>query len=184
MGGIDHVFNNQLCCLSFMRRKFLVLFVTVLLIGTVWMLHALNEKISGKKLAAKNVKTLSNLPLFDLDSTHYYPKPDRKIILIYFDSSCDYCQAEINDLSINLDSLNKMDIVFMSSELISAIKLYARKNSRLQLPTIRFVKINMDDADRTFGSLAIPQIFIYDTGGNLLKKFSGETKIAALLQFL
>ncbi len=167
-----------------MRRKFLVLFATLLLLGTVWMIRALNEKISRKKLASENVETLSNLSLFDLDSTRYYLKPDRKIILIYFDSGCDYCQTEINDLSINIDSLQNLDIVLMSSELISAIKLYAQQNSQLQLPNIRFVKINREDADRTFGSLAVPQLFIYDTGGKLLKRFNGETKIASLFQYL
>jgi thioredoxin-related protein len=166
------------------RKSLLLLFVISLLSGTLLLIYFLYEKISRNYLVQQNLEVLANFPLFDLDSTRFYLKPDRKTMLIYFDSECNYCEEEINDLSINIDSFKDLDIVLMSSELIRAIKLYQEKNRELQLANIRFVKINTEEAYDTFGSLAVPQIFIYRADGALIKKFKGETTIDAILQYI
>lgn len=167
-----------------MKRKLLLLCVFSLLIGTITIIYAVIEKMHHKKLANQNLETLTNYPLFDLDSTRIYFTPDRRTILIYYDSECDHCQNEIKEISTNMDFFKDMDIVFMSSELISAIKSFKEKSRQLASDNIRFTKINKAEADKTFGSLVVPQIFIYGTEGNLVRKFGGETKIGTLLQYL
>lgn len=167
-----------------MKRKLLLLCAISLLIGTISIIYAVIEKMHRKKLAYQNLEALTNLPLFDLDSTRIYLIPDRRTILIYYDSECDYCQNEIKEISTNMDFFKNLDVVFMSSELISAIKFFKEKSRQLHSDNIRFTKINREEADKTFGSLVVPQIFIYGTDGNLIKKFGGETKIGALLQYL
>ncbi len=59
-----------------------------------------------------------------------------------------------------------------------------RETALSDLGNIRFTKINQDEAYETFGSLAVPQIFIYGADGILIKEFKGETKIDVVLQYL
>ncbi len=158
--------------------------VSVLLCGTSFMIYLIIERVNHKRLTRQELQNLDNFPLFDFDSARFYLSPNRKTIVVYFDSGCDHCQYELNQIFINKNSFKDSDIILMSSELISTIKHYAERNCPRDLGNIRFTKINQDEAYETFGSLAVPQIFIYGADGILIKEFKGETKIDVVLQYL
>jgi len=132
----------------------------------------------------QELQNVDNFQLFDFDSTRFHLTPNRKTIVVYFDSECDHCQYELNQIFINKNAFNDSDIILMSSELISTIKRYAEKSCPGDFDNIRFTKINPDEAYETFGSLVVPQIFIYGTDGKLIKDFKGETNIDVVLQYL
>jgi hypothetical protein len=60
-------------------------------------------------------------------------------MIVYFDSECDHCQYELNQIFINKNSFQDSDIVLMSSELISTIKHMLRELPS-DLANIRFDK--------------------------------------------
>jgi hypothetical protein len=150
----------------------------------MFMAYATIEKINHKKLAGQNLKSLPNLLLVDLDSTRFYLRSDRKKILVYFNSTCDNCQHEIEEIIKNKKSFEESDIVFMSSESISAIKSFVEKNYSSNLINIKFTKISVEHAYQAFGDSRVPQIFIYASDGALIKQFLGETKVDAILLYL
>ena len=158
--------------------------VSALLCGTSFMIYLIIERVNHKRLTRQELQNLDNFPLFDFDSARFYLSSNRKTIVVYFDSGCDHCQYELNQIFINKNSFKDSDIILMSSELISTIKHYAERNCPRDLGNIRFTKINQDEAYETFGSLAVPQIFIYGADGILIKEFKGETKIDVVLQYL
>ena len=166
------------------KKSLLIPLVGSLLGGISVMIYAINVKISQKRLTRQHRETLASFPLFDLDSSRIYLHPKRATILLYFDSGCDHCQYEISEIISNRKAFENTEVVFMSSELISTIKSYAAGNCPPDLTNMRFTKINENQAYKTFGSLAVPQIFIYGADGALLKEFKGETKVEALIQYL
>ena len=158
--------------------------VIILLSGTAFMIYLIIERIAHRRLTRQNLEILDNFPIFNFDSTRIHLSSNRKSILVYFDSGCDHCLYELNQIFVNKNSFRDSDIVLMSSELISTIKIYAETNCPVDLANIHFAKINQSDAYNTFGSLAVPQIFIYGADGVLIKEFRGETKMEAVLQYL
>ena len=158
--------------------------VILLLSGTAFMIYLIIERVTHRRLTRQNLEILDNFPIFNFDSTRIHLSSNRKSILVYFDSGCEHCQYELNQIFINKNSFRDSDVVLMSSELISTIKIYAETNYPVDLANIRFAKINQTDAYNTFGSLAVPQIFIYGTDGVLIKEFRGETKMEVVLQYL
>ena len=158
--------------------------VCALLSGTSFMTYLIIERVNHKKLTRENLEKLDNFALFDFDSVRFYLSSRRKTIVVYFDSGCDHFQYELNQIFINKNSFKDSDIILMSSELISTIKHYAERNCPRDLGNIRFTKINTNEAYETFGSLVVPQIFIYGADGILIKEFKGETKIDVVLQYL
>ena len=158
--------------------------VSALLCGTSFMIYLILERVSHKRLTRQELQNLDNFPLFDFDSSRFYLSSNRKTIVVYFDSGCEHCQHELNQIFINKNSFKGSDIILTSSELISTIKHYAERNCPQNFDNIRFTKINQDEAFETFGSLAVPQIFIYGADGILIKEFKGETKIDVVLQYL
>ena len=158
--------------------------VSALLCCTSFMIYLIIERVNHKRLTRHELQNLDNFPLFDFDSTRFYLSSNRKTIVVYFDSGCEHCQHELKQIFINKNSFRDSDIILMSSELISTIKQFAERNCPRDLANIRFTKINQGEAYETFGSLAVPQIFIYGADGTLIKEFKGETKIDVVLQYL
>ena len=158
--------------------------VSALLCCTSFMVYLIIERVNHKRLTRHGLQNLDNFPLFDFDSARFHLTSNRKTMVVYFDSECDHCQYELNQIFINKNSFKDSDIILMSSELISTIKRYAEKSCPGDLHNIRFTKINPDEAYETFGSLVVPQIFIYGTDGMLIKEFKGETEIDVVLQYL
>ena len=149
------------------------------------MVYLIIERVNHKRLTRQGIQNLDNFPLFDFDSARLHLSSNRKTMVVYFDSECDHCQHELNQIFVNKNSFKDSDIILMSSELISTIKRYAERSYPADLGgNIRFTKINPDQAYETFGTLAVPQIFIYGTDGMLIKNFKGETKIDVVLQYL
>jgi glutaredoxin len=166
-------------------KKFLLLFiVSALLTGLSFMTYVIIERVNHKRLTRGHLESLDNFLIYDFDSTRFHLSSYRKRILIYFDSECDHCQYQLSQIFSHRKSFDDSDIVLLSSELISTIKLYAERNYPLDAGNVYFAKINQLDAYNTFGSLAVPQIFIYGTDGILVKDFKGETKVDAVLQYL
>ena len=166
------------------KKSLLLLFVMALLVSVSFMVYLLIERINHKRLARQNVASISDFPLLDFDSIRFDIGSDRKTILVYFDSECSHCQQEFHQIITNKNSFKDSDIIIASSELISTIRGYAEKNCPPDLANIRFAKINTAQAYDTFGSLAVPQIFIYGPDGKLIKEFKGETPIKAILYYL
>jgi glutaredoxin len=158
--------------------------VIILLSGTAFMIYLVVDRVNHRRLTRQNLEILGNFPIFNFDSARIHLSANRKSILVYFDSQCDHCLYELNQIFIHKNSFKDSDIVLMSSELISTIKIYAERNWPIGLANIHFAKINQVDVYNTFGSLAVPQIFIYGADGILIKEFKGETKMEAVLQYL
>jgi glutaredoxin len=158
--------------------------VSALFCGTSFMIYLIIERVNHKRLTRQDRQNLLNFHMFDFDSTRFYLSSNRKTIVVYFDSECDHCQYELNQIFINSNSFKDSDVILTSSELINTIKRYAERNCPRDLGNIRFTKINQDEAYKTFGSLAVPQIFIYGADGILIKEFKGEIKIDVVLQYL
>ncbi len=166
------------------RKCLLLLLVTSLLAVTLFVLHNTLEKANHKRWARQNLNVLPDIPMVDFDSTRFYVSLNRKTILIYFNSECNYCQYEVDQLIRSKKALKDFDLVLMSSESLDVLKSYAKENSFLDQPGISFTKINLEEAYNAFGSLAVPQIFIYGTDQRLIKEFRGETKLDAILKYL
>lgn len=166
------------------RKSLLLLLITSLLATAIFMAYATIEKINHKRLTGQNLNSLPDLSLFDLDSARFYLSSDRKKILIYFNSECGNCQHEIEEVIKNKESFEGSDVVLMSSESIRAIKSFAEKNCSSNLINIEFTKISGEHAYEAFGNSRVPQIFIYESSGALVKQFQGETKIDAILPYL
>lgn len=167
------------------NRTLLLLSVIFVVAASLFVVFLVVEKISLKRAASQRMESVSNFSLFDLDSSRLLFTPGRKTLLVYFGSGCEYCESEIDDIHRNIMMFREMDIILVSSENISAIASFRNMHSELvRAAGFRFGKINADQAYETFGSLIVPQIFIYGNDGNLIKKFTGETSAKMLQQYL
>jgi thiol-disulfide isomerase/thioredoxin len=166
------------------KKTLLLPLITLSLAATLFILYATVEKVNHKTYATENLKSLPSLALFDVDGDTLLLGGNRKTILIFFNSECDNCQHEVEQIVENKILFKDSHIVLMSSESMAAIKAFAEKNGSPEIVNMHFTKISDVQANEIFGNFAVPQIFIYGSDGHLLKHFTGETKIDAILYYL
>ena len=167
-----------------MSRAILKSALIILCIGLfLFFFYQIRKKVADKKQAASKIQHLPTQKFFNLDSTDYY-LPKQKVVLIFFNSGCEHCQNEMNEIKEKINLFKGHSIIFLSSENLQAISLAVRTFKLDSLPNVTFAKILPGDVFDTFGSVSIPHIFVYDDSGNLTQEFKGETKVEAIANSL
>ncbi len=165
-----------------MNRK---LFIGLsLMVISIIFIYRISKILGTKKDLHLKIKNFPQLTLFKTDSVAFQFPTASVIVLIYFNSGCEHCKYELNEIRRNIQSFTKAEVILMSAENISEIKKVSENFELTSLPNIHFTKINSGDLVDVFGSVSVPHIFIYDKDRKLVKEFKGETKIEAILKFI
>jgi thioredoxin-related protein len=167
-----------------LKKSLLTIGASTLVALVLFLSYGIVEKLAVKKMVVAKIQTLPAARLFTLDSVVFQFSLHSSIVLIHFNTSCEHCQYELREIKKNISSFPKGQVVLMSSENISDIRMASEKHGLAGLPNIHFTKINADDVFDAFGSVSVPHIFIYGKDHKLIKEFTGETKVKAILQYL
>ena len=183
MGSASNVFDRKHDLAMQKKKIFLTVGFTIFFSLLLFLMYNIIEKVAAKKEVQAKIQTLPiGVPLFTLDSTYYQLQRNRTVVLIYFNSECQHCQYELGEIQKNVPAFADTEIVFMSSENLSVIREIPPQYTLTQ-PNFHFTKINPEDVFENFGSLSVPNIFIYGADGKLIKEFKGETKMEAILKY-
>jgi thioredoxin-related protein len=156
--------------------------ITIVFALALFMVYSIIEKQSDKKEIQTKIQTSPvNVNLFKLDSARFIFPTAKPAILILFNSTCEHCQYELNQIKENITDFNEVELVFLSSEPIVIIREVAA--AFVSVGNVNFIKINPEDVYENFGTIRFPTILIYNAAGKLVKEFKGETKIEAILQY-
>lgn len=162
-----------------------ILIISVLC-AIAWMANASFKKIQTARLTKEKLNTLPEFILVGLDSVliEFSSFENGPLVLIYFNSECDHCQYEVQDIKKNIAGFSKATVVFMSSESLAKINAFAQSSGLKDFPNVFFTKISSNDAFTAFGPLGVPHVFIYGRDKVLRKEFKGETSAEVILKYL
>lgn len=156
--------------------------ITIVFALAVFMVYSTLEQQTAKKLVQTKIQsTPVNVNLFTLDSTRFIFPLAKPVVFILYNSTCEHCQYELSQINAEINSFNNIELVFLSSEPIPAIKQSALPFEGNR--NVNFVKINPEDVFANFGTVRYPTILIYGTNSKLIKEFKGETKVEAILKY-
>ena len=102
-------------------------------------------------------------------STSNLPKYDGYIIQI-FSPGCEACQMEATDYSKNIDSMQNILFLMLSSDTISKIKDFALKQQLYGVDNFLFGHVDTKEFETHFGTVPIPSLFIYDSEWKFIDK--------------
>ena len=167
-----------------MKKKALLTSLLVTFLSVAMLLtYLVIEKILEKRNVAEKVDTLSAKNLVDLDSLPFSTPRDTKVILIFFNSTCDHCQQEAIDIKENISGFNKGAVVFFSSESLAAIRDFSTRSGLSAHSFVHFAKIDSEKLFDEFGVLSVPHTFIYNKERKLVKEFKGAAAAEAILKY-
>jgi len=139
-----------------------------------------------KQKANKQLKLLPNLKLTSLDSLTInvldFIEPNKSVIISLFNTDCDHCKQELKEIMSIISNVD-INVILISSEPIFHVKKYIKENN-LQKSSINFAIIDEDKVFETFGAVSFPHILIYNSKGELKKKFMGEVKAETILNYI
>lgn len=105
-------------------------------------------------------------------------KVEKSTMIVYFNSGCQHCQTEIEDISSNGNLFMTTQMVFVSSEPESqAVEFLSKYNLE-----VLYAKTESENIYSTFSG-GVPQIFIYENE-QLKQHFLGRTDVEILASYL
>ena len=142
--------------------------------------------LNHKQKTAERIQTLPAFIAHKLDSTiiDVTGLANHPIVFIYFDPECDHCQREAHELRRKSASLNKAQIIMLSTAPLSTLKTFAQTYQLTKLSNVQVAHIDRKIAHETFGFTSVPDVLIYRANGSLAKHFRGETSIEAIARHL
>jgi len=122
------------------------LLVTVIC-AIAWMANLSIKKVQVAKAAKGKFNTLPVFSLITRDSSLIDVSvfASRPLVLIYFNSECDHCQYEAEDIKNNIRAFSKATLVFMSSEPLTKINAFAEASGLSDQTNVSFTKITSED---------------------------------------
>lgn len=169
-------------------KKYLKIIIPVLIIGIItFMAYKVIKKINHKAAVAEHIKTIPSFTYKTIQG-NLFSKQDLKdnipTVFFYFNSECEHCQSEAEQIRDNLEKFKNVQLVFISFEDSKKIKAFATKYKLTGSDKITFLHDSNVNFATTFDVNSLPTVVIYDKKKKLVAKIKGEIKVEVILEKL
>lgn len=163
------------------------IFLLILLSCSTSLIYQIIKKVNKKEKIKIEIKTLPKLNFKAFNNLDYdiNKQDNKKLLIIYFDPSCDFCQEKAKEFYENRDSISHFNI-FMVTTNKDLSKTYLFYNS-FKLKEIKGLHIGIDSTNEfysSFNTLIVPSYFFYDEKHKLIKSINGSVLIQTVLNIL
>ena len=157
-------------------KKILISLTAIILAGIIgWFSYQNHLEHNEQRIYEQKIKSISAL----YTSLGLQSHPSEKFIMVvYFNSECEHCHWQIEEISKNIILFKNIRMIFVSSEPESQAIDYLSKH-KLEST---YVNTDSENIFNTFTG-GVPQILIYENE-QLRKHFVGETEISLLSEFI
>lgn len=125
-----------------------------------------------------------NLPAFSLvkvpDSTVFEiaeKQSSKSTLLIVFNTECELCQYEINEIRENISLFKNTRIILASPQDFVTLKAFYKSFGIAAIPGIVMGRDNGYKTGAYFRVRSYPSMFLYDKEGKFVKRFNGSETI-------
>ncbi|MEI6138437.1 MAG: hypothetical protein WCP85_04195 [Mariniphaga sp.] len=106
-------------------------------------------------------------------------------IIMYFHPECEHCQYEASEFGKNQELWGKANIIMITPDtLTERIKIFAIQYHLIGIKNLVILLDRKNTFEHYFGTSIIPTFYIYGADQKLIKKYSGETKISAIINII
>ena len=142
------------------------------------------RKIAAKHIAERNTSVLPSFSFLTVDNKPFsnasITDVNSKIIINYFNPSCEHCQYMAKSYVKHANQVNDVSLIMVT--IADSVSVSKFRND-YHLDTVHSITLLRDTKfqfEKIFGTGMVPCFFIYKDR-KLLKKIVGETKIENLL---
>ena len=170
-----------------MKRRFKSYISLTFILLIAWLGWKVKGEISEKAEIAERRAFLPGFHFRDLKggifSSSSLPK-DTAVVIMYIHPECPHCQYEAEILYEEKDLHKHINWVLISEAEKEQIEGLNSQYKLQELKNVILLKAEIGDFYGIFGTEVLPSTFIYDQSHSLVKHYSGEVKLAAILNQL
>ena len=167
-------------------KKYLKIIIPILILGSIaFMGYKVISKINHKKEVAEHIKTIPEFSYKTVDGKVFSNtdlKENIPTIFLYFNSECEHCQSEAEQIRDNIKKFANVQLIFISFEEPKTITAFATKYKLIGYDKITFLCDSKVSFATTFDVNSLPTVVIYDQNNRLVEKIKGEVKIENILK--
>jgi len=170
-------------------RKFIKVLLLIVLISVLGFFGYKIIRTSQKNKAAHEyIQNLPNTAFLSLENKpvnlHDYDN-GIPLLIVFSHPDCGGCAYMAETMGQNKQDFNNCQVVIIAPEKSSQlIENYCTQNHLFELENFEVLLDPEDNFARTFGSVPLPSIYIYNMDKSLKKVFYGETKLELILDEL
>lgn len=168
-----------------MKRKLVYVISIILFTSFIYLIFKNISLIKQKKNSENSARNIPlEFELFKLNGEVFKFKNfdlAKPIIIIHFNTECEFCQHEIKSIIKNIKNLNEFNIICISFEKPSVIEQFIAEQRINCPPYLIFLSDKKNEFFYYFGTSAIPSTFMYGVDGKLKYKQLGEVSAEVLL---
>lgn len=170
-----------------MIRKLAFIFLFIVL-GTIGLLgYSIFTELKEKQAVSERIAMLPAFSAINFEDETVQSESiasARPVILTYFNTGCDFCQAEISSIRKHKKLHQKADIYLISDESKAGLKQFAKDFKLDSLQAIQVLHDSNKQVKELFGITGVPTSFVYNNENKLVKSFKGETKAEVLYELV
>lgn len=170
-----------------MRKILLFVILIVLLVSIGWLLFSVYEKEETNKQIQKREEVLPDVSLESVAGDRYTISELGKgaaILLVYFNSTCEICQLELQNIGERIGDFSDVRIILVSSQEQEELMGFVDTHPLNKASNVYWLLDQEMEVATYYGVRSVPAIFCYDSSGDLHGKFNGPIKIDLLLDAL
>lgn len=183
MDGIGHVSHLEFHVI--MKRILLLIILLGLLASMGWLFFSIQEKEENEELVEERVKSIPSIALKSPAGQEVLILDLSKgtgTLLIYFNSTCEICQLELQKIEERIADFKKGQIILVSSQELKELESFIDSNPWIKSPNVHLLLDEEMEVAAYYGVRSVPSIFCYDSDGILKGKYNGFTKVDLLLK--
>ncbi len=170
-----------------MKKKLKIILAVFIICIIGFLGFKIGSQLKQKKEVAERIQYIPDFSFKTLKAKTFSKKDienDKPKLFIYFNSDCDFCHSEANQIQNNLEKLKDIQLIFVSFESADSIKVFAEKYQLLNKENIILLEDEKMLFSQLFNAKSIPYMLLYSKSNQLIKKFKGATKIEHVLNAL
>jgi peroxiredoxin len=169
-------------------KKIILLGLSLLLISAaIYLGFSFQKKEQQKTLVQSQIQTVPDFAIPDLAGTPVNLKEivaNSPSLLIYFNSTCEICQLELNSIAKRIAEFDSYRLIFVTVQPPEEVADFIKELGISNRESVHFlIDAEMKVAGH-FGVKGVPALFIYDSKGRLLVNYTGPVKVGLILEQL
>jgi len=170
-----------------MKQYFRIVAPIIVIIALFYTGYKIVELSRHKKNQAEKIV---HIPSFELkstlgeDFTNKNLKKNVPVVFFYFNSECDFCQVEIQDVVRNMKKFEGIQLIFVSFEPVQKIIMFQATYKLDIYNNVVFLSDCKNTFSEIFGVKALPSSLVYDKNGKFVNRNNGAVKVDYLLKML
>ncbi len=170
-----------------MKKKIIVVLGILALCLTGLLTFKTVQKYKKKKAVAIRKQTLPAFQFYNQDLKQFNArqlKMDIPVCIFYYNAECDHCQYEATEIRKHIEAFKNIQVIMVSTNTPKETTQFVNEYQLKEYGFITWLYDKDYSFYKWFGQSVTPSVYIYNKQHKLMKEYTGEVKISAVLQYL